>query len=222
MMNQSPRAVPIVVGKWILSIALGLVVSFLLFALMMRLVSSGDALTGDSSDLGSINFVRLRVEEEVKVKERQRPEEPPPPQKPPPPKRMEMEQVEQPDTPTPEISIPNLNLPSVSGAGASIGGFGLAQAGGDDRNSKSMLRSRIDPVYPQQAAMDGLEGVVTMRVTVGKDGAPTKVEVVDYSDRIFVSPARRAIFRWRWEPAYENGEPIEWTYLAEMPFKLTN
>lgn len=221
-MNQSPNALPILLGKWILSIGLGVVVAILLFFLMIRLVSSGDALTGDSAELGSINFVRLRVEDQVKVKERQRPEEPPPPQKPPPPKRMEMEQVESPNTPTPQISIPNLNLPSVSGAGASIGGFGIAQSGGDDRNSKSMLRSRIDPVYPQQAAMDGLEGMVRMRVTIGKDGAPSKVDVIDYTDRIFVSPARRAIFRWRWEPAYENGEPIEWTYIAEMPFKLTN
>lgn len=179
-------------------------------------------MTGNSSDIGNVNFVRLRIEDQVKVKERKRPDEPPPPKKPPPPKRMEMEQVEQPDTPTPQITIPNLNLPTVSGAGASIGGFGLAQGAGEDRNSKSMLRSRIDPIYPQQAALEGLEGSVRMRVTIGKDGAPTKVDVIDYTDRIFVNPARRAIFRWRWEPAYENGEPIEWTYTAVMPFKLTN
>ncbi|MBC2607810.1 energy transducer TonB [Pelagicoccus albus] len=222
-MNFSPKEQPLQILKWLLSMALGVGVALLLFGLMIRLVSSGNALTGESPDIGSVNFVRLKIEEQVKVKERRRPEEPPPPKKPPPPKRMEVEQVEQPDTPTPEITIPNLNIPSVSGTGASIGGFGLAaNQGAGDRNSRTMLRSRIDPVYPQQAAMDGLEGYVEMRVTIGKEGSPTDVEVLDYSDRVFVNPARRAIFRWRWEPAYENGEPVEWTWVIKMPFTLNN
>lgn len=207
------------IGKWIACTLLGFLVALALFALMIQLVSSGDAMSGREVDLGAVNFVRLRAEDEIKVKERRRPEEPPPPKKPPPPKRMEMEQVKQPDAPTPQITIPNLNLPSVSGSGASLGGFGLSQAEGD-RNSQSMLRSRIDPVYPQQAAMDGLEGHVTMRVTIGKDGAPTNVDIVDYSDRIFVNPARRAIFRWRWEPTFVEGEPVETVETIKMPFEL--
>ncbi len=211
---------PMQILKWLLSLVMGVGVALLLFGLMIRLVSSGNALTGDSPDIGSVNFVRLRVEEQVKVKERKRPEEPPPPKKPPPPKRMEMEQVDQPDTPAPQISIPNLNIPSVAGSGAAIGGFGVTQQVDSERNSRSVIRSQIAPSYPQQAALEGLEGNVDMRITIGKDGAPVDVKVIEYSDRVFVNPARRAIFRWRWEPAYENGEPIEWVYRYNMVFKL--
>ncbi|MEM7671764.1 MAG: energy transducer TonB [Verrucomicrobiota bacterium] len=206
--------------KWIFSWSIGLLISLSLFGFMRNLVNSGDALTDGGSDLQSINFVRLKIEDEVQVKERKRPEEPPPPKKPPPPKRMEMQEIEQPDMPAPDITIPNLDLPQVSGAGASLGGIGLQESGDGDRNSGSMLRSRIDPVYPRKAAVEGLEGSVRMRVTIGTDGRPINVEVLGFTDRIFVSSAQRAVYRWRWEPRYVDGAAVETVEVIELPFVL--
>ncbi|MGB0371639.1 MAG: energy transducer TonB [Opitutales bacterium] len=206
--------------KWVFSLAIGLSISLSLFGFMRTLVNSGSALSDGGSDLQSINFVRLKIEDQVQVKERKRPEEPPPPKKPPPPKRMEMQEVEQPDMPAPDITIPNLDLPNVSGAGASLGGIGLQEQGSGDRNSGNMLRSRIDPVYPRKAAADGLEGAVKMRVSIGVDGRPTNVEVLSFTDRIFVSPAQRAVYRWRWEPRYVDGVAVESVQDINVPFVL--
>ena len=127
--------------KWIASLLLGIGVSLSLFGFMRTLVNSGDALGDGGSDLQSINFVRLKIEDEVQVKERKRPEEPPPPKKPPPPKRMEMEEIEQPDMPAPDITIPNLDIPNVSGAGASLGGIGIKDTGDGNRSSDTMLHT---------------------------------------------------------------------------------
>ena len=44
----------------------------------------------------------------------------------------------------------------------------------------------------------------------------------DFTDRMFVSPVRRAIFRWKFVPQLVNGQPVPFTGLWEFPFTLAD
>jgi hypothetical protein len=57
-----------------------------------------------------------------------------------------------------------------------------------------------------------LQGVVRMRVTVSRDGAAKKADVVG-GNPIFVKPAQDAVSQWKWAPAsQETTEIVELTF----------
>jgi protein TonB len=198
-----------------MSVAVGL------FVLMDRLVSSGKVPERTEDDFKGVDFVRLKREEPLKVKEREIPPEPPPPKEPPPPPKLEIAAEQVPQTELPEIQVPNLNLPKVSGVGAAVNQYAMGprQSGG---NRQLIPRVQFQPQYPTEAAMEGLEGSVTVRITIDKEGNVTEAEIVDFTDREFVRPVQRAVYRWKFVPQMRNGQPVEFTGLWEFPFTLTD
>ena len=63
---------------------------------------------------------------------------------------------------------------------------------------------RFEPVYPTSAAMRGLEGRCLMVFDIAADGTPLNVRA-ECSDSIFAGTSIRAVERWRYNPAIENG-----------------
>jgi len=64
-----------------------------------------------------------------------------------------------------------------------------------------------EPVYPEEAAEKGLEGYVSVRVLIGRDGRIQQINVLDSSpDEVFVPSVLEALHAFRYEPTEGNPE----------------
>ena len=78
------------------------------------------------------------------------------------------------------------------------------------------------PPYPPGMQRLNIEGAVTVRVLVGVDGRPVRIEAVKVDQDAFFAATRDwAMKNWRFKPATRDGEPFqEWrtmTVRFEMP-----
>jgi TonB family protein len=88
---------------------------------------------------------------------------------------------------------------------------------------------RVEAEYPAFARGAGLSTTVGLRVRVTAEGLPAKIEVVPYSTRhdvltrplraSFDSAAVRAVRRWRFRPATQNGRPVAGWIRVEVPIE---
>jgi len=200
------------------ALLLAFVVTGGLFVLMEFMISRGSALTGQLEDFSGVDFVRLKRDEQLQVKEREIPPEPPPPKKPPPPPKLEVAAAEQPQQNLPDIRLPNLNLPTIDGAGAAMGGYNVGTDASGNRGL--MEKFRVDPMVPREALLDGINGWVELEITVSKDGSVLNAEVIEFSDRMFVRPVMRVIYKWQFHPKMVNGEPEQQTDRYRIDFEV--
>ncbi len=81
--------------------------------------------------------------------------------------------------------------------------------------------AQIPPHYPPGARQRGLEGEVLLRFVVTAEGRVEDVEVVDAQPgTVFVSAARSAVERWRFEAAQRAGQPVAVRVEVPLEFKL--
>jgi periplasmic protein TonB len=68
------------------------------------------------------------------------------------------------------------------------------------------------PPYPSAMQRMNIEGAVTVRVLVGVDGRPLRIEAVKVDQDAFFAATREwAMKNWRFKPATRDGEPFqEW------------
>jgi protein TonB len=84
----------------------------------------------------------------------------------------------------------------------------IPDASGSNRGPVPQVR--LEPDYPPQARDHGIEGWVTFRFTVTKEGRVKDVEIVDARPpRIWDSATIRAVSTWRYQPALKDGVPVE-------------
>ena len=78
------------------------------------------------------------------------------------------------------------------------------------------------PAYPRDALIAGIEGTVTLRVLVGEDGRPLEVSIETSSgNRSLDNAARQQVLRrWKFQPASDNGRPVQAYGLIPIDFKL--
>lgn len=94
---------------------------------------------------------------------------------------------------------------------------------GGSRKGSVHQRGSIDRFYPQDARDDGIEGTVTLEVRVGTDGKlkGTPKLVKSSGNRSLDKAAIKAISKaYSFEPAMEDGKPVESTITLEVRFKL--
>lgn len=84
-----------------------------------------------------------------------------------------------------------------------------------------IAESRVEPVMPERAATLDMEGQVTLRLLVLRDGSVGKVRVlrVEPEGWGFEEAAVAAIEQWRFEPARQEGAPVDvwFTVLHDFP-----
>ncbi|WNC66899.1 energy transducer TonB [Thalassotalea nanhaiensis] len=69
---------------------------------------------------------------------------------------------------------------------------------------------RVEPKYPIKEAKSGNDGWVQLSYVVEANGSVSNVIVENSSgSSSFEKSARRAVKKWKYEPALENGEPVE-------------
>ena len=126
-------------------------------------------------------------------------------------------QQEQVQSPTP-FAIPNLGLAPGIGGGPFLGAMGGGLGTGD---SDIIPLVRISPQYPRQAAMDRIEGTVTMEFIVNADGTVRNVRIVAANPPgVFEQAAITAALKWKFKPKVINGKAVEQKGVQPMVFKL--
>jgi len=81
--------------------------------------------------------------------------------------------------------------------------------------ANSLIRHKVDPIYPREARKNNITGDVLLRIIIGRQGNVTNLEVIQ-GDPILVESAVKAVKQWKYRPYILNGEAIE----AESVIKI--
>jgi protein TonB len=93
---------------------------------------------------------------------------------------------------------------------------------GDVTNPVLIPESKIEPEYPELARVARLEGNVILQAVIHKDGSVGEVEVLrsNRPNMGFEDSAIAAVRQWRYEPALQNGRPVEVYFTVIVEFTL--
>lgn len=84
-----------------------------------------------------------------------------------------------------------------------------------------VIKEQAKPIYPRKALRDGIEGKVTLLITVDEKGVPVEVKVVKSSGNFELdTAARNAAMKTLFVPVIYNGAPIKAQGLQEIVFNL--
>ncbi|MGV6827338.1 MAG: energy transducer TonB [bacterium] len=191
-----------------------------LFYIMHYMISHGGGKLAKSEDYSVVEFVRIKRDDETRLKKRVIPKKPPLPKKPPPPPKMDIAQENQVKMPDLNIDMPQINPRGVSG-GPFIGGVG--GGAGQTGDGELIALVKIDPRYPRKAAMNKIEGWVKVEFTVTELGTVADVTVVDAEPRrIFDREAKRAVLKWKFKPKVVDGKAMPRRAAQIIEFKLAD
>ena len=80
----------------------------------------------------------------------------------------------------------------------------------------------VNPVYPESAKKEGVQGVVILEALITEDGSVRETKVVEGEDARLVDAAREAVDQWRFEPARDgDGDPIAVFFTVTIRFALS-
>jgi len=203
--------------RYILVAVVAAVITVVLYLLMHTLVSQAAKNLRGDDDLPSIDFTKVKLDEEVRERSRRIPKKPPPPKEPPPPPKMNVQQNQQVVNNMPTPNIPNLDL-GVGGDGPFLGAVGQVNM---NEEGGVIPIVRIAPQYPRKALMAKIEGWVKVKFTITPTGTVANPEVVDAKPRrIFDREAIRAILKFKFKPKVVNGQGVEQVATQTIEFDL--
>jgi protein TonB len=172
----------------------------------------------------------------VKVAQAEKPPPPPPPDAAPPPPN-DAPPPEQPAKPVPlVVGISMSSTTSAGGFAAPVGNTVYGKTGdkaADPQEVKAYSAPKYVPVYqvdtqpsvsgevkipyPKEAKSAGVEGTVTLSITVDNEGRVLKAVVLSGPGYGLNEAAREALLRFRFKPATKNGEAVS----TEMKYSYT-
>ena len=203
--------------RYLTALLIGVIITLCLFFLMQALIDSGDQRFRSSSEGQMMEFIRIKDDENLSFKDRRKPIKPKPPKEPPPPPKLVVNKQVKPTLNKVKIEIPNIDLPSIAGGGPFLGNWqGNPLAEGD-----VLPIVRIDPQYPRDALLEGIEGYVDIEVTIAPDGSVRSAVVTEsFPRRVFDRNAIRAVLKWKFKPRIVNGVPVERKAMQRLEFNL--
>ena len=193
-------------------------VTFGLFLLMHKLISSGGSDRMEMEAIAGIHFGPVEIQDEIATKSRRKPKKPPPPKNPPPPPKMQISKMDQQVQNMPRMDMPNLDVPLTGGAGMYLGNFQQVDQTAEGDIIPVVI---IRPMYPRDAAISGIEGWVKVEFTITKVGTVKNPVVIDAEPaRIFNREAIRAILKWKFKPRVVDGMAVERRAVQRLDFSL--
>ncbi len=119
-----------------------------------------------------------------------------------------------------EIVVVANRAPSRDDASAQQGPRRRIRVGGNVR--RALLVRHVNPVYPPDAAREGVEGTVLLEAVIDKEGKPTGLKTVNSMiDPRLIDAAMEAVKQWRYKPVLLNGRPIEIVTTVSVAFQLS-
>ena len=87
--------------------------------------------------------------------------------------------------------------------------------------SSPKLVKKVQPVYPEAAKQGKIEGKVSLRLIVSRDGSVKMIEVKS-GHPLLVASTTEAVSQWRYKPVVLNGTPVEIDTTVDVLFELQN
>ena len=185
-------------GRYVISIVTGVVVTLSLLFVMQLLIATGKGALTTPRERAKLDFVRVKRNENINTQDLT-PEKPPkPPETPPETPPQDMDNID-PDAPTIDIARPTITTNTDIGG---PGGMNIAE--GD-----YLPIVRVAPVYPSRALSRGLEGFVDMSFTVTASGTVKDPIVLQSTSSLFERAATRAVLKFKYKPRVVDGVPVE-------------
>jgi protein TonB len=93
---------------------------------------------------------------------------------------------------------------------------------GDVTNPQLIPESKVEPEYPELARVARLEGNVILQAVIHSDGTVGEIEVLRSSrpNMGFEDAAIDAVKQWEYNPALQNGRPVDVYFTVFVEFKL--
>lgn len=112
-----------------------------------------------------------------------------------------------------------LTIAAIFGMGAAAMALTPASFPGGMEAQEQYLQVNLK--YPQAAKDNGIEGVVVVIFTVKTDGTIGNIKIKRMVDPDLENEAIRLVKQMpAWEPAMDNGKPVESTAEVDVPFTL--
>jgi len=86
-------------------------------------------------------------------------------------------------------------------------------------DADSRVVYRVRPEYPANARVGHIEGPVTLRIIVSRDGTVQKLTPMVGNPFLLMS-AMSAVRQWRYKPYVVNGAPVEFQSSVTLKFML--
>jgi len=84
---------------------------------------------------------------------------------------------------------------------------------------QGLIRKKVNPVYPDAARKEHIEGTVVLNATINKHGDIENLQIV--SGHPMLAPAAiEAVKQWKYKPYLLNGEPVEVITQVQVNFTL--
>jgi protein TonB len=195
-----------------------LAVTFGLFLLMHKLISSAAGEHAELDAIAGIRFGPVEILDEIITRSRRKPPKPPPPKDPPPPPKMQVSKIVRQVQNLPRMAMPNLDLPLVGGEGMFIGNFQQVDPAAEGDIIPVVV---IRPMYPREAAISGTQGWVKVEFIITEVGTVKDPRVIDAKPpRVFNREAIRAILKWKFKPRVVDGIAVERRATQVIDFTL--
>ena len=99
------------------------------------------------------------------------------------------------------------DLPDLKGS--SMDGMKLPTMMGGTSNGSSGPRVRINPAYPRNAAINNIEGFVTLIYDITPMGTTENIRVVEAKPRgVFEKNAKKALRKWKYSPTIVDNKAV--------------
>ncbi|MEM8546887.1 MAG: energy transducer TonB [Pseudomonadota bacterium] len=110
---------------------------------------------------------------------------------------------------------------AASGLQATIDQAFIERATAEVVSAASLRRTRsVPPTYPRAAERRGRNGRVKVEFTVGTDGVPREIEVVETTSSLFNRSAMQAVSEWRYEPRQVRGQTVVQRVYAYLDYVI--
>jgi TonB family protein len=83
-----------------------------------------------------------------------------------------------------------------------------------------LLMVKSNPVYPQKARKDRVQGTVVLRAVIDKNGNVASLDVVS-GDPVLAKAAIKAVKKWKYLSYLINGQPVEVETTIQVNFTLS-
>lgn len=185
---------------------------------MHTLISGGANALRSDDDAVSLDFIQVDQDEIENLRKRTPPPKPEPPKKPPPPPKVTVSDPNRPQQQVPDIEMPKISLGIASGQGPYLGNW----AAGDPSAEGDVIPIvTIEPQFPREALLNGIEGWVEIEFTIEPDGSVSNPRVIASDPRrIFDRNAIRAIYKWKFKPRIVDGKPVARQATQRLEFNL--
>lgn len=188
-------------ARYLLSLLLAAIVTFVLFAIMIAMIKIGQQPVTSDVSLNMVDFIRQKRDRDLNLDEL-KPEPPPLPAAPPPPARLQMEKFA--TAAVTEHSLPGMTIDAPTGIGTGQG-VSIGAGGGD-----YLPIAQVAPQYPRNALVQGIEGWVLVEFTIGTEGQVKDPRIVKAEPPgIFDTAALDAVKRFRFKPRTIGATPVE-------------